>query len=74
MGQIQLSENTIHGHKPGQDSHGSRAATILTTLLTLLILVTLGALVYNYVTNARPEVATSAHASHSISDINYASH
>ena len=71
MGQIQLSDNTIHRHRPSHDSHGSRAATILTTLLTLVILVALGALVYNYVSNARPQVATSANAAHSISAVHY---
>lgn len=44
---------------------------MLTTLLTLVILVALGALVYNYVSNARPQVATSAHAPHSISDVQH---
>lgn len=74
MGQIQLSENTIQRNRPGHGSHGSRAATILTTMLTLLILVALGALVLNYVSNARPQVATTAHAQHSISDSYYPSH
>lgn len=69
MGQIQLSENTIHRHTPSHDSHGSRAATIFTTLLTLLILVSLGALVVNYVTSARPQVANSAPASHSVLEV-----
>lgn len=62
MGHIPLSENTIHRHRPRHDSHGSRAATLLTTLLTLMILVALGALVYHYVTNARPQVSTTAQA------------
>lgn len=71
MGHIQLSENTIQRHRSNHDSNGSRAATIVTTLLTLVILVALGALVYNYVSNARPQVATSAHAPHSISDVQH---
>lgn len=62
MGHIPLSENTIHRHRPRHDSRGSRAATLLTTLLTLMILVALGALVYHYVTNARPQVSTTAQA------------
>ncbi|GAA2119859.1 hypothetical protein [Kocuria atrinae] len=43
-------------------------------MLTLLILVALGALVLNYVSNARPQVATTAHAQHSISDNYYPPH
>lgn len=74
MGQIQLSENTIQRNRPRHGSHGSRTATILTTMLTLLILVALGALVLNYVSNARPQVATTVHAQHSISDSYYPSH
>lgn len=66
MGQIPMSENTIHGQGAAHDSHGSRAATILTTMVTLLILLALGALVLHYVVNARPQVATAAHAPHSL--------
>ena len=71
MGQIHLSENMIHGQRAAHDSHGSRAATILTTTVTLLILLALGALVLHYVANARPQVATAAHAPHSPAAIHY---
>ena len=70
-GHTQLGENTIQRHRSHHDSNGSRAATILTTLLTLVILVVSGALVYNCVSSARPQVAFSAHAPHSMSDVQH---
>ena len=71
MGQIQLSENMIHGQRTAHESHGSRAATALTTMVTLLILLALGALVLHYVANARPQVATAAHVPHSLSAVHH---
>ncbi|MBD2762706.1 hypothetical protein IEE92_09110 [Kocuria sp. cx-116] len=71
MGQIQVSDNTIRRQSAAHDPHGSRAATILTTMVTLLILVALGALVLHYVANARPQVATAAPAPHSLAAVHY---
>lgn len=62
MGLFPVSENTFHRHQTDHDSRASRAAALLTTLLTMLILVALGALVVNYMANARPQVATAAHS------------